>query len=1076
MMTRRWLFVACYGASGAAALIYQVVWVRLFTLAFGHTVAASSIVLGAFMCGLALGAWAAGHSKRSPSRSLALYAVLELLIAVAAIALPAVLSLFQPWLAWAYADGAQPFRFSLVRGVIGFTLLGLPAAAMGATFPAAVSWFATATRERPRMTTAGAAEAGVLYAANTAGAAVGALSAGFWLIPSYGVRASTWVAVGLNVLAAAGALWVRRAETETGSGGVFIPLTSKTPPDPVSVSAVSGRKRGANRGFFPAPLPIMASTAAAISGFAALVFELAWTRLIALIIGPTTYAFALMAASFIIGMAIGSTAGVRLARRSTQRTVWLCAMLIVTAVGTLLAAWFTAQEVPLIVARSVNELRGFRPLLLREALVVGLVLTASSVTFGLTFTLALATASPAAESVARDTSVVYTANTIGAVVGSIAGGFLLLPRFGLASTFLHTSRMLIAAGAGLAAVMFYRRLARGRSAATLALAGACLFAATFALPPWDHALLASGFYKYARQIDPGDLDLNVRAGRLEYYKEGSAGTVSVKRLGGTRSLAIDGKVDASNGSDMLTQRLLGLLPALLHSHPRDALVIGLGSGVTADAIMASGTVRHMDIVEISPEVVEASALFAEENRHVLDAPGVRLLIGDGRTHLQLTPRQYDVIVSEPSNPWMAGVASLFTREFFEAVRRRLTPDGVFCQWAHTYEIDPDDLHSIVRTFASVFPHGTLWLVGDSDLLLIGGEAGAIERQLADIAERTQKSPVSVLLAEAGVPRESASFFLLSLYAGGPGELTSYGSSAAIQSDDRMDLEFTAARAMYAPPDGNAPGLRALADGARPPPVISAMVSAARASDWIARGEAGLKAEAFGMAHESFRRAVLIDSRNFDAWRGAVTAAAGSGRIPEETQWLRAAAAGDPQNAAVRTALSYALAITGDMEGAVTSALDANRIDPVSPQPVEQLASVLADLGEPRLASVAETLVARFPMREDSRFYQATALFLQNRHDEAQRVIGALLDMHPRHARAHNLRGIICAARQNHVCAIEAFEASLKLDPRDSAVYVNLGHVHLERGDVENAAGFFREALALDPTAEAARAGLRTISR
>ena len=567
MMTRRWLFVACYGASGAAALIYQVVWVRLFTLAFGHTVAASSIVLGAFMCGLALGAWAAGHSKRSPSRSLALYAVLELLIAVAAIALPAVLSLFQPWLAWAYADGAQPFRFSLVRGVIGFTLLGLPAAAMGATFPAAVSWFATATRERPRMTTAGAAEAGVLYAANTAGAAVGALSAGFWLIPSYGVRASTWVAVGLNVLAAAGALWVRRAETETGSGGVFIPLTSKTPPDPVSVSAVSGRKRGANRGFFPAPLPVMASTAAAISGFAALVFELAWTRLIVLIIGPTTYAFALMAASFIIGMAIGSTAGVRLARRSTQRTVWLCAMLIVTAVGTLLAAWFTAQEVPLIVARSVNELRGFRPLLLREALVVGLVLTASSVTFGLTFTLALATASPAAESVARDTSVVYTANTIGAVVGSIAGGFLLLPRFGLASTFLHTSRMLIAAGAGLAAVMFYRRLARGRSAATLALAGACLFAATFALPPWDHALLASGFYKYARQIDPGDLDLNVRAGRLEYDKEGSAGTVSVKRLGGTRSLAIDGKVDASNASDMLTQRLLGLLPALLHSRP-----------------------------------------------------------------------------------------------------------------------------------------------------------------------------------------------------------------------------------------------------------------------------------------------------------------------------------------------------------------------------------------------------------------------------------------------------------------------------------------------------------------------------
>ena len=313
MMTRRWLFVACYGASGGAALIYQVAWVRLFTLAFGHTVASSSIVLGAFMCGLALGAWTAGRSKLSPSRSLALYAALELLIAVAAIALPTVLSLFQPWLAWAYADGARPFRFSLVRGIIGFTLLGFPAAAMGATFPAAVSWFAAATRERPRLARAGAAEAGVLYAANTAGAALGALAAGFWLIPSYGVRASTWVAVGLNVLAAAGALWARQGQT--GSGGGFDRQQDRKPL-PTPFPAV---KRVANRGFFPAPHPLMASTAVAISGFAALVFELAWTRLIALIIGPTTYAFALMAASFIVGIAIGSTAGVRLARRSTQR-------------------------------------------------------------------------------------------------------------------------------------------------------------------------------------------------------------------------------------------------------------------------------------------------------------------------------------------------------------------------------------------------------------------------------------------------------------------------------------------------------------------------------------------------------------------------------------------------------------------------------------------------------------------------------------------------------------------------------------------------------------------------------------
>ncbi len=560
------------------------------------------------------------------------------------------------------------------------------------------------------------------------------------------------------------------------------------------------------------------------------------------------------------------------------------------------------------------------------------------------------------------------------------------------------------------------------------------------------------------------------------YKEGAAGTVSVKRMGGTRSLAIDGKVDASNGADMLTQRLLGLLPTLVHSGPRDALVIGLGSGVTADAVMVSGTVRRMDIVEISPEVVEAASLFDEENRRVLRSPGVRLLIGDGRTHLQLTPRRYDVIVSEPSNPWMAGVAALFTREFFEAVRRRLNPDGVFCQWTHTYEIDASDLRSIVRTFASVFPQGTMWLVGDGDLLLIGTQGNSIEQQLAGIAERAKSGSVAALLAETGVPRQSVPFFLFSLYAGGPGDLASYGGSADIQSDDRMDLEFTAARAMYAPPDGNAPALRALAARAQQPAAIATQLGAARAGDWIARGDAGLKAEAFAMAHASFRRAADLDTRSFEAMRGGVIAATGTGRITEETRWLRERASEEPQNAAVQTALSHVLAIAGDMEGAVAAALEANKAAPDSPQPLEQLASVFADLGEPRLASVAETLVKRFPMRDESRFYQAAALFLQQRHDEAQNVLGALLDVNPRHARARNLRGIICATKGDHACAIAAFEASLKLDPRDSTVYVNLGNAYLERGDVDAASRVFSEAVALDPAAEAARTALRTIVR
>src|SRR6185369_13714700 len=187
---------------------------------------------------------------------------------------------------------------------------------------------------------------------------------------------------------------------------------------------------------------------------------------------------------------------------------------------------------------------------------------------------------------------------------------------------------------------------------------------------------------------------------------------------------------------MLTQRLLGVLPVLMHRNPRELCVIGLGSGVTLASAMATGLVRRADVVEISPEVVEASELFSKENDHVLHSPAVHLVIGDGRSHLQLTKRRYDVIVSEPSNPWMAGVAALFTREFFEAARARLLPGGLLCQWAHTYDISPDDLKSIARTFASVFPQGTMWLVGGGDLLMIGTADDDIESRLSGVITRS----------------------------------------------------------------------------------------------------------------------------------------------------------------------------------------------------------------------------------------------------------------------------------------------------------------------------------------------------
>ena len=585
-------------------------------------------------------------------------------------------------------------------------------------------------------------------------------------------------------------------------------------------------------------------------------------------------------------------------------------------------------------------------------------------------------------------------------------------------------------------------------------------------------MLASGAYKYAQpDLDSEVLDATLRAGTLEYYKEGAAGTVSVRRVAGSRALAIDGKVDASNAGDMLTQRLLGLLPVLLHPQPRDALVIGLGSGVTADAVLASGEIQHLDIVEISPEVVEASAYFERENHGVLKNPAVRLLIADGRSHLRLSARQYDVIVSEPSNPWMAGVAALFTHEFFEAARARLRPGGVFCQWAHTYEIAEEDLRSIVRTFSSVFPDGTMWLVGEGDLLLIGSAAGRVESRLPQLDERSRKGSVPALLADVGVPLSAAPFVLLSLFTGGANELAAFGERARLQTDDRMSLEFTAARAMYAPPEGNAARLKALATSAVPA-VVAERVQSAGAADWTARGNAALQARAFGMAHESFRRTLALDSRSADALRGSSDAAAQARTLPQEIEWLKTMARAEPDNAPVRVELSHVLATLGNTEEAIAAAREAARIDPARPEPMEQLASIIADAGDGvRLTPIADELVRRFPSREDGRYYQAAAAFLAGRATDVESPIRALLTANPNHAKGQNLLGVVCGSLGKHECAQAAFAAALKLNPRDPSVYVNLGYLRLARGDQQAAAGFFAEALAIDATTEAARRGL-----
>ena len=1058
MTLGRRAFVVVYTLSGAAGLVYEVAWTRLLTLQLGHTVAAASTVLAAFMGGLAVGAWVAGRrpdhlNSGNLRRNFQIYAALEIAIAVAAILLPFALRACVPALAWAYADGDAPARFAFVRVAISLILVGIPAAAMGATFPIAIAASRTIS-------------AAVLYAANTAGAAAGAIAAGFWLVPALGLRGTTWVGVALNIGAAAGALSVGAAvKNETAENAEFAatrttralkPIKEKTPRAP----------RPQRSSFSPSPS--MASGAAAVSGFSALIYEVVWTRLLAMVIGPTTYAFATMAASFISGLAIGSALGARIARRTEHPAQWLGGLMLGGAVAAVTASWYAGTAMPLSVATQVADPNvNFSAIVWAQAFSVALLLLPMTLALGATFPLALALAGGDRSTAARDASRVYAANTLGAIAGSLSAGFVLVPALGLRDTIRAAS--ILAAFAG-AAVLFAPAERKRGGRLLPAVAAAVALIALVSMPRWDRALLASGAYKYAPYLSGTDLDGVLRAGNIVYYREGATGTVTVKDLTGTRSLAIDGKVDASNAGDMLTQRLLGLLPMLLHGRAEDVAIIGLGSGVTAGSALAAGTAKRIDVLEISPEVAEASHYFDRENGKALAQPGVRLIVGDGRSHLLLSPREYDVIVSEPSNPWMAGVATLFTREFFEAARARLKSDGVLCQWAHTYDIATADLRSIVRTFASVFPEGSLWMVGGGDLLLIGvnGGPGALQARLDQLARARGTS----VLADVGVSDPgTVPFALMSLFAGGPRELKTFGDDAVIQTDDHTPLEYSAPRGIYGRTrEDNAAIIRALKP--ERPPALARATDAATDRDWTSRGFMDLRAQAFASAYDAFREAVTRNMRNHAALAGLSDAAGGCDKLIEERDWLRTLAAREPGNAEIRIELSRVLAVTGDGKAAIEMASSALERAPDDPRAAEQLASVLADTGDAdRLAPYADAMASRFPDRVDGQYYRASAMFMHGKTQDAVSTIRHLVETHPDHARAQGLLGAACASLGMRECAQTAFDAAIKANPRDPSAYINAGAFRLQNADARGAADYFASALAIDPSSTTARTGL-----
>ena len=1028
-MPARHLVLSAYFASGVAGLVYEVVWVRLLTRVLGQTEAAVSTVLTALLGGLALGAWLADQraGARTPRAAAGTYAAIEGAIAVSALAVPLLLAATGPLLAAVYHDGEGGLVFGLARVLVSFVALSVPAILMGASFPYAVRASAAADVSL---------SASALYATNTLGAAAGAALGAFVLVPQLGLTRSALVAAALNASAGGLALLAARRPEPLRPTPPAAAARPRRGTGPATVGAPSRARL--------APVVVLATLGGALS----LGHEVVWTRVLALAIGPTTYAFGLMLVLFISGLAAGAWLATGLSRTRVQPLVGMAGALAAAMTAGLVAFRFVGGFTLQVADMVAGGPDSFGQALWAEALGAAALLWPLTLAFGAVLPFGLAAL--------RDprgwAGHLYAWNTMGAIGGALATGFVLLPRLGLS----RTVTWLSAVGIATAAWPLVTH-ARGWWRATALASAAALLATAAATPAGDQRVLASGAYKYAAAT-AGDPRTALEAGEVLFSREGAGASVAVRRLAGVTSLTIDGKVDASDGSDMLTQLLLGHVPMLLHPSPRQVAIIGLGSGVTLAAALRHPVARA-DVIEISPEVLHAARYFGHVTGPVLDDPRVHVIVGDGRTHMQYATRTYDAIISEPSNPWMAGIASLYTQEFFASVRARLAPGGVFCQWAHSYDMSESDLRSIFATFASVFPDGLLWTVGGGDLLLVGGDA-SLEPRLALVADHLGRPGVAVDLSRVHAGRAAV---LLSLVAGGGPVIASFAAGAAIQRDDHASLEFTAPLALYGTSSDHLEGLRRLGREVGLPGVVASAVARQTAEEGISRGRMLLGSGASGAAFEALAAALAERPDDLGLVSDLMRAAAGSGQQEALGHLLESTVAEAPWTVAPRVGLSRMLAAGGDFAAAMRAVDAARVVAPHDARVWEQVAAVAADGGDSSLLSQAvEVLRAGHDGRPLTAYFAGTLAFIQGDMADAAACARAAIGRDAGLARAHVLLGAALAAGGDRPGARRAFADGARADPADATAYLNLARLEADSGHTDAARQLYAEALVVAP--------------
>jgi spermidine synthase len=796
------IILLCFFLSGASALIYEVIWLRMLVLVFGSTTLAVSTVLTAFMGGLALGSLWFGRAVDLWRRPLHTYGLLEGCIGLYGLLVPVLFPFLIPLyqLLW---DLFHPsfYLFSLLRFLMAMIVFIIPTTLMGATLPVLASYYAGRKEHADR-------RIGLLYAFNTSGAVLGTFATGFILLPSLGVQKTTWIAATLNLLLSFIVIWISGQKSLLI--GPSMMRTDRDPsyegfeaPDPsFAAMTFKGQQNEQAAGTWAMGLALIAF---AFSGYTALVYEVAWTRVLSLILGSSIYAFSAMLTTFLLGLALGSAFFTQI----LNRLKWPIQAFALVQIGIALTGYATSallEKLPYFFLRALAwGLPVFQdhPDQLIMALwffTAAVVMILPTLLFGGTFPLVIKIYYLHAHKMGRTAGDVYSVNTVGAILGAFLGGFVLIPTLGLQWTLLLT--ILVNLGLGtllILAAPFSRPHLR---AVTLLFALTLFGIFPWLKIPWNPIMMTFNLgIEYPRYLEvvKGIKDTGWEGFRqklsqslkVEFYEEGSTATVTVvKDAVGHHYLKNDGRPEGGEPY-LRTHVLLAHLPLLLGQEKQTGLIIGLGTGVTLGSAQRY-PLKSLEVVELERAVIHASDYFREISFHQMDDPRLKVSVNDGRNHLLVSREKYDVIIAQPSFPWLTGVSNLFTQDFFRLGSQRLQERGIFCQWVSVYGMTQDSFKSVLKAFHSVFPYVMVFDPAQPDIILIGSNA-PIQVDLTTLEARMKSGPIQKDLERIDIQNMDD---LLATFSLGSNEIDTFLAGAVMNTDDNAWVEVSGPRDYY----------------------------------------------------------------------------------------------------------------------------------------------------------------------------------------------------------------------------------------------------------------------------------------